>query len=161
MQVQSGKLGPLKDDEARILTGEWLDAVVAELRPWRLKGGGRGLLFPPPRGERMSAAFTTPHRLYAALADATTEIGRADIMEWDKPWYQATRHTFASHWVGSGRPIAQLAAILGHSTTWVTERYAHAAADPDGADLLENWERTGSGARRTERRKRRISQQKR
>ena len=109
------------------------------------------LLFPPPRGKRMSAAPTIPHRLYDALGTATTEAGLAEVMEWETPWYQATRHTFASHWIGSGRPIAQVAAILGHSTTWVTERYAHAAADPDGADLLAFGERTGSGAARPRR----------
>lgn len=145
-QVRDGELGPLKDDEARILTGPWLGALVAALRPWRLRTGGKGLLFPAPTGERCSAAFTTPHRLYAALEEATTAAGLAHVMTWSKPWYQATRHTFASHWVGTGRPIAQLAAILGHSTTWVTERYAHASANPDGADLLSFGERTGSAA---------------
>jgi hypothetical protein len=40
-------------------------------------------------------------------------------------WYQATRHTFASQWVLNDRSIEKLAAVLGHSSTWVTERYAH------------------------------------
>jgi integrase len=120
--------------------------------------GGRGLLFPPPRGARMSAEFTTPHRLYAALGVAATAIERADIMEWRKPWYGVTRHTFASHWVGTGRPIAQLAAIPGHSTTWVTERYARAAADPDGTDLLAFGERTGSVEASTTGRKGRLAE---
>ncbi len=112
-QVRDGDLGPLKDDEARILSGPWLGALAAALRPWRLRSGGKGLLFPPPTGERCSAAFVTPHRLYAALEEATTAAGLAHVMAWSKPWYQATRHTFASHWIGTGRPIAQLAAILG------------------------------------------------
>jgi integrase len=158
-QVQNGELGPLKDDEARILTGGWLGAFVTALKPWRLETGGRGLLFPPPKGERLSAKFTTPHRLYAALTTAATAIGRADILEWLKPWYGATRHTFASHWVGSGRPIAQLAAILGHSTTWVTERYAHAAADPDSADLFAFGEKTGSAEEQPAGRKKRLAEE--
>jgi integrase len=47
-QARDGELGPLKADEARILTGPWLGALAAALRPWRLRTGGKGLLFPPP-----------------------------------------------------------------------------------------------------------------
>jgi hypothetical protein len=70
-------------------------------------------------------------------------------MEWEKPWYEATRHTFASHWVKAGRPLAQLANVLGHSATWVTERYAHLRPDDtDTRDLLDvglwNGQRMGS-----------------
>src|SRR5260370_66389 len=43
------------------------------------------------------------------------------------PWYQCTRHPFASRWVQAGGSLAKLAEILGHSTTEVTLRYAHLA----------------------------------
>jgi hypothetical protein len=42
-----------------------------------------------------------------------------------KPWYQATRHTFASHWAMAGRDLRELQAILGHASITDTERYAH------------------------------------
>ena len=36
-------------------------------------------------------------------------------------WYQATRHTFASHWVLSGGSIEKLKKILGHYSVVMTE----------------------------------------
>jgi hypothetical protein len=44
-------------------------------------------------------------------------------------WYQATRHTFASHWVLSGGSLEKLANVMGHSSIVVTERYAHLRPD--------------------------------
>ena len=44
-------------------------------------------------------------------------------------WYQATRHTFASHWVLSGGSLEKLANVMGHSSVVVTERYAHLRPD--------------------------------
>lgn len=38
-------------------------------------------------------------------------------------WYEATRHTFASHWVKNGGSLEQAKAILGHSSVALTERY--------------------------------------
>jgi integrase len=49
-------------------------------------------------------------------------------------WYQATRHTFASHWVTNGGPLPQLQKIMGHTTYRVTERYAHIAEKYRQAD---------------------------
>jgi integrase len=138
---RDGGRGMVKDREARILRGEFLLPLVPILKAWRLESGGSGLVFPPPRGARRSARYFTPHRLYEGfdpvLADA--ELGLPELKP--HPFYQATRHTFASHWVQAGHPIAGLAAVLGHSTTWVTERYAHAehggrAEDPWQLDLL-------------------------
>ena len=39
------------------------------------------------------------------------------------------RHTFASHLAQQGVPFQDIACLLGHSTTYVTERYAHMAPD--------------------------------
>jgi hypothetical protein len=44
-------------------------------------------------------------------------------------WYEATRHTFASHWVLSGGSIEKLKEILGHYSVVVTERYTHLHPD--------------------------------
>src|SRR5216684_855868 len=55
-------------------------------------------------------------------------------------WYQATRHTFASHWVLSGGSLEKLANVMGHSSVVVTERYAHLRPDlfrEEDYELLE------------------------
>ena len=39
------------------------------------------------------------------------------------------RHTFASHLAQRGIPLAEVAALLGHSSAYVTARYAHLAPD--------------------------------
>jgi site-specific recombinase XerC len=44
-------------------------------------------------------------------------------------WYEATKHTFASHYLMNGGRIERLATILGHTDTEVTRRYAHLAPD--------------------------------
>jgi len=44
-------------------------------------------------------------------------------------WYEATKHTLASHWLMNGNPIEKLASILGHSDAEVTGRYGHLRAD--------------------------------
>jgi integrase len=132
-QVQDGDLAPLKDDEPRILPIS--SALLPVLAEHRLRTGGRGLLFPPARPGRISgtarkpARFMRPHRLAAALAAAAREVKRPDIIEWEKPWYQATRHTYASQYVMAGGSLEQLAVLLGHSSTEVTQRYAHLRPD--------------------------------
>ena len=44
-------------------------------------------------------------------------------------WYEATKHTFASHWLMNGNSIEKLASILGHSDAEVTRRYGHLRTD--------------------------------
>jgi len=39
------------------------------------------------------------------------------------------RHTFASHYVMAGGDLLTLSRILGHTTTAMTQRYAHLASD--------------------------------
>ena len=62
--------------------------------------------------------------LRAALAAAKLDDGLT--------WYQATRHTFASHWVMDGGSIRKLSEILGHASVTTTERYAHLSPDAFG-----------------------------
>lgn len=126
-QVQDGRDSPLKDAEPRIVQGDFLTPIVPILRAWRLKTGGKGLVFPPEltrRGTRMGT-YMHPKRLKEALQHATKECELPDVMAWRKPWYHATRHTFATHWMRAGHSLGELAIVLGHSSTWVTERYAH------------------------------------
>jgi integrase len=120
VQAHNGRLGPLKDDEPRIVP--LAPELVAVLGPHRLRTGGRGLLC-PPAGESHRCAlarFTRPQTLARALHAALEACGLSRIT-----WYQATRHTFASHRALAGVPLGTVAAWLGHSSVYVTQRYAH------------------------------------
>ncbi|MFI5297294.1 MAG: tyrosine-type recombinase/integrase [Polyangiales bacterium] len=122
-QVKDGKLGPLKDDDSRIVP------IVDSLRPvlakFKLATGGDGLLFQPThptRGGRPTrpATFVRPQTLHKHLVTALV-AAKVESMT----WYQATRHTFASLWVSSGGSIEKLSMMMGHSSVVVTQRYAH------------------------------------
>jgi len=125
-QVVRGSMGPLKDDETRVVP------ILNKLKPildqWHDKTGGAGQLFRPLKkgGGRVGrpSSFVREHTLLRHLKDAR-EGCKLPVVT----WYQATRHTFASQWVLSDGSIEKLASILGHSSTWVTERYAHLRPD--------------------------------
>jgi integrase len=165
-QVQYGDLGPLKDDEPRILPIS--DSLLPVLREHRLQGGS-GLLLPPGRPGRPSgpslkpARFMRPHTLSDALRVALKVCGLPVHLT----WYQSTRHTYASQYVIAGGSLDHLAVLLGHTTTEVTQRYAHlsptalsmadvsrVAVDllaPRGeVEALENGQRMGRRGRRGE-----------
>jgi integrase len=136
-QAQDGRLAPLKDVDARILQGPFLAPLWPILAAWRLKTGGRGLVFPPELTRtpgRRIGAFTHPKRFKEGLTGAAEACGLPAVMTWHKPWYQATRHTFATHWMRAGHSLGELAMVLGHSSTWVTERYAHIRPGPERED---------------------------
>ena len=122
-QVHRGRLGPVKDDESRIVP--ILKPLVPILSEWRLLTGGVGLLFTPRvagRGGRPGCppTYIREHTIGKQLRAALTQAGLPRMT-----WYSATRHTFASQWALAGGAIAQLAMILGHSHTTTSERYAH------------------------------------
>jgi hypothetical protein len=52
-----------------------------------------------------------------------------DGEETDLTWYQATRHTFASHDMMAGGDLAKLQAEPGHSDIQTTQRYAKMSPD--------------------------------
>lgn len=118
IHVQRSVGGPLKDKESRLVPVN--DTLLGVLRERRRRSfSGKGLLGKPgPAG--IPGTHKKEHTLGAHIREAlaTAKLPHAT-------WYQCTRHTFASHWIMDGRPIAKLAQILGHSTTWVTERYVH------------------------------------
>ena len=130
-QVQESKLGPLKDGEPRIVPIQ--SALAPILAAWKLATGGVGFLFKPDRPGRRAGRSGKPSTfmlqttaqkhlraaLVAAKIPADPRTGEA------LTWYECTRHTGASHWVMRGGSIEKLAAILGHSSTEVTKRYAH------------------------------------
>jgi len=147
-QVTDGHLGPVKDDEARSVP------ILPPLRPvlarHKLATGGVGQLFKPERATKGGRPGSPPrfvrlHTLHAHLARALelAKIPPVPAPTEDDPeatrrltWYEATRHTFASQWVLSGNSAEMLAAILGHSSTVVTARYAHLRHDLFPAEVL-------------------------
>ena len=120
----------LKDDESRVVPLQ--KPLLPILSAWKLRTGGEGLLFKPTcstRGGRPDRppTFMRQHTLrrHLALALASCELSRHSSLT----WYQATRHSFASHWVLSGGSLEKLANVMGHSSVVVTERYAHLKPD--------------------------------
>jgi integrase len=126
-QVHEGRLGPLKDDESRVVL--ILKPLAPILGEYKLATGGEGLLFPPrypKRGGRLDTppAFTRPHTLWRHLAKALEACQLPALT-----WYQATRHTFASQFVLGGGSIEKLSKLMGHASVTTTERYAHLRTD--------------------------------
>ena len=106
--------------------------VQAELRPtleaWKLQAGGQGLVFRPvsKRGGRPGAPpqFIQEHTMWRHLGAALNACRHPAVT-----WYEATKHTFASHYLMNGGRIERLATILGHTDTEVTRRYGHLRVD--------------------------------
>jgi hypothetical protein len=62
--------------------------------------------------------------MWRHLESSLTSCGLPQIT-----WYEATKHTFASHYLMNGGRIERLATILGHTDTEVTRRYGHLRVD--------------------------------
>jgi integrase len=128
-QVHRGELGPVKDDESRVVP------ILAPLAPvlaaWKLATGGKGLLFPPLAAKRGGRPGSPP-RFVREHTLGTRLRAVLDKLELNRPglnWYRCTRHTFASQWVIGGGSVEKLAKILGHASITTTERYAHLRVD--------------------------------
>jgi integrase len=143
-QVRHGKVGPLKDGDEREAGIQ--EALLPILVAWRLRTGGDGQLFGRAiPGGRMGAGdtrFIKSATLMARLRDAMRALVASKVVpkghfaHKDRDgepayltWYQATRHTFASHYMMAGGDIAKLQAELGHSDIQTTQRYAKLAPD--------------------------------
>jgi integrase len=112
--------GRTKDRDPRAVPIQ--DALLPVLKAWQVESGGKGLVIPPLRKDGGHVDKATPaEHLRAVLV----ELGLKPLEP--KVWYQATRHTFASHWVMAGGSLRELQAILGHASITETERYAHLA----------------------------------
>lgn len=108
--------GPLKDRESRLVPV--VDSLYEVLAAWSVRAENkRGRVLPPLRRDGKKVDRGT---LWNALDAALDDLGLPRIT-----WYQATRHTFASHWVMAGGSIEKLKEILGHYSVVMTERYAH------------------------------------
>lgn len=150
-RVRWSKLGPPKDG-ARVVP--IVDALLPELRRWKLATGGDGFLFKAAQPGRRAgkngtrSQFMRPNSLHEALEPVVKKAKLGPLT-----WYQATRHTFASQFLIAGGSVERLAVMLGHSTTEVTRRYAHLGAehitDEDrarlGRTISDNKRGMGSG----------------
>lgn len=126
-QVRDGQLRPPKDREARVTI--LVTALEGELGRWLADRPATGLLFRPERPGRggrpgKPAQFLSAATLNKYLREALRACSLPSLT-----WYQATRHTFASQWVLAGGSIEKLAKLMGHSSTQITERYAHLRPD--------------------------------
>jgi integrase len=115
--------GPLKNDESRVAPIN--DSLATVLRRWKLGKKAKGLVCPAPRTGGI-LADDTPNQ---ALKRARGRLEEAGVETPRVTWYQATRHTMASHWVMDGGSIEKLCEVLGHSSVLVTQRYAHLPPD--------------------------------
>jgi integrase len=111
-------------------------ALKPIITQWKLKTGGKGQLFlPAGRGGTPDtpAQHIGARQLTKALQEAMKKLGMAgeddDGEETYLTWYQATRHTFASHYMMAGGDLAKLQAELGHSDIQTTQRYAKMSPD--------------------------------
>jgi len=98
-----------------------VDGLASVLEAWRERHRDDDLVIPTMRRNRAKLRMST---LWKFLAKALEELELPPLT-----WYQATRHTFASHWVLAGNTIEELREIMGHSTVLVTERHAHLRPD--------------------------------
>jgi integrase len=119
IHVQESMTGPLKDDESRVVP--IVDGLATVLEAWREKQRDEDLVIPPVNSRGIHMRQNT---LRSRLEKALEKLELPKVT-----FYQATRHTFASHWVLTGGSIERLRDIMGHSTVSVTERYAHLKPD--------------------------------
>ena len=148
IHVREQLTGTLKDKDSRVVPIQ--DALLPVLKARKLATGGAAgeLLCPPLRRDgRAIDKGTRGNALRGVLK--SLKLSRPGL-----GWYEATRHTFASHWVMAGRSIEELKEILGHYSVVMTERYAHLRPDlfRDGARqaLAVDLSTTGGDVRRLE-----------
>jgi integrase len=121
-QVQRGRLvGCTKSGKARLVPiSTSLAPVLAE---WKLKTGGQGLVF-----KGLLTPYIVARTVHERLRVALNACGLPQMT-----LYECTRHTFASQWVMGGGTMEMLGKILGHSSTAMTQHYAHLQPDFFGA----------------------------
>jgi integrase len=103
-----------KTGDRRIPLSPAAMAILAARKPEEPAGP----VFPAARGEGATTG------LQKTWESVRTKAGLADVRLHD------LRHSFASFAIADGATLALIAKALGHSTTRVTERYAHLSFDP-------------------------------
>jgi len=100
-----------------------------EIESWRRACPARPLVFACVDGRRMMTKSALRHFIFSACVAAGIRKVRPHVL----------RHTFASHLVMRGVPIAKVQQLLGHTDIRVTMRYAHLAPETDSAvDVLDS-----------------------
>lgn len=124
------------------------DALLPILREWRLKCPGEMIFFNEAGNPLCPSARIFKDCLWRIIKRAGFKPIKQGSKIFNYVHFHGLRHTFASHWVMDGRPIAHLKEILGHTSVTTTERYAHLApeklnCDPHFLkDVIRNSEQT-------------------
>ena len=103
-----------KTDEPRDIPMDETLARELSSSPTRFK---RGYVFPSPK---------TGNQLTDLKRQFRTVVKKAKLSD---VRFHDLRHTFASHLVMNGVDLKTVATLLGHSTTRMSERYAHLSPD--------------------------------
>jgi integrase len=123
-----GKALSVPFDAASSLLGDVLEALAAGRR-LREGGADPGYVFRTATGARVDEANL--RRAWRRLAARFPESGVRPLR-----WHDF-RHTFVSHALAAGRGLKTVSGWVGHSTTYITERYAHAIPEDAGGGFLE------------------------
>jgi integrase len=99
IHVRESIRGPLKDKDSRIVPV--LDPLLPILTTWKL------------RRAEPAASFRRCGPTVPAWTSTRSSARRRRSCTCRGSWYQATRHTFASHWVSRGGTIEDLREIMG------------------------------------------------
>jgi len=120
------KVGPVKDHESRIVpVGDDLLRVLREYLMRRDDRQARSpFLFPTMNPGESASGMVQKHTIEANFREARDRLRLPKVN-----FYQASRHTFASHYIIDGGSIERLSKILGHCSVVVTERYSHLRSD--------------------------------
>lgn len=116
------------------LSGE----LARVLREWQAKADQRllpGWCFPSCTGTLLH--LRSLEQAFATARDSLPDLPRNRRTDEPLTLYEGTRHTFASNFVLEGGSLEHLAALLGHSSTLVAQRYAHLASH-DAVDRNRN-----------------------
>lgn len=119
------------------------DAVVAELKKWKLRCPNGGLVFPASNGEVQDYGNLLRRKFYplqikAGVCDPLVEGGApvldpkgAPVMD-PRYGFHALRHAAASAWIKQRVDLKRLTTWLGHSSVAITlDLYGHLIVDKD------------------------------
>lgn len=135
--VQRSFTGPTKSGKVRHVP--ILDSTKSVLARWLLMCPHDVLVFPSERGTRqLPSARIFQDVLHRALDSAgfeKTVATRAGVPRTTRYiTFHGLRHTFASHYMMDGGDLYRLQRILGHTSSVMTQRYAHLSPDAYAAD---------------------------
>lgn len=125
IMVQRSFEGPTKSGEPRPVP--IVDALLATLRWWRLRHGGRLVFTNRDGGMLRPSGRVFQETLHRVLDRAHFPMIDRGGKRKRYIHFHDLRHTFASAWVMRGGDLFRLQRVLGHSTVAMTLRYSHLA----------------------------------